>query len=72
MIDKRKPLGTVVENEINDEGMMINENFGEFITFVNLCLVHFTTSQTWRYKYYNTDISNIFTVTDGILAILLL
>ena len=30
-----------------------------FDTFVNYCLVNFTTSLNWRYKSYNTNISDI-------------
>ena len=53
--------------------MRINGEYdSEFITFINLCLVHFTTSQTWRYTRYNTYILNMFTVADEALAMVLL
>ena len=45
---------------------------GEFVRVDILCLVPFTTSQTRRYKYYDTDISNIVVVIDKALARLLL
>ena len=52
---------------------MVNDEYScEFITFVKLCLVHFTTSQNFRYKYYNTYTSNILTVIDEALEMLLL
>ena len=49
-----------------------SEYYGEFVTFVNLCLVHFTTSKAWRCNCDNTYNSNIFTVTDAALVIRLL
>ena len=43
-----------------------------FETFVNYCLVNFTTSLNWRYKSYNTNISDIFTESDKSLCMLIL
>ena len=43
-----------------------------FDTFVNYCLVNFTTSLNWRYKSYNTNISDIFTESDESLCMLIL
>ena len=43
-----------------------------FDTFVNFCLVHFTTSLNWRYKSYNTNISDIFSDSDEGLCMLIL
>ena len=71
MIEQTRQLVEVVADKINVEAMGIHDNSYEFITCVNSCLVHFTQLQTWRHKYYDTDISNIFTVTDEALAILL-
>ena len=51
---------------------MSKDNQEVFGTFVNYCLVHLTTSVNWRYKAYNTCISDIFTETDEALAMLLL
>ena len=48
------------------------ENMSLFKTFVNLCLIHFTTSISWRYKACDSVISDIFTVTDEALCILFL
>ena len=48
------------------------ENMTLFQTFVNLCLIHFTTSISWRYKACDCVISDIFTVTDEALCILFL
>ena len=48
------------------------ENMDLFQTFVNICLIHFTTSISWRYKACDSLISDIFTVTDEALCILLL
>ena len=70
---RTKQLVALVLDKSKFESMRINSEYsGEFITCVNLCLVHFTTSQTWRYKFYNTYISNIFTATDEALEILLI
>ena len=43
-----------------------------FKTFVNYCLIHFTTSMNWRYKACDSLISDIFTESDEALCILLL
>ena len=43
-----------------------------FEKFVNYCLVNFTTSLNWRYKSYNTNISDIFTESDESLCMLIL
>ena len=48
------------------------DNMSLFKTFVNLCLIHFTTSISWRYKACDSVISDIFTVTDEALCILFL
>ena len=48
------------------------DNLDLFQSFVNYCLIHFTTSMNWRYKACNTCISEIFTETDEALCILLL
>ena len=47
-------------------------NIDLFRTFINYCLVHFSTSMNWKYKAYNTLISDIFTESDEALCILLL
>ena len=43
-----------------------------FDTFVNYCLVNFTTSLNWRYKSYNTNLSDIFSESDESLCMLIL
>ena len=43
-----------------------------FLTFVNICLVHFCSSMKWRYHAYNSVISDIFTESDEAFAMLLL
>ena len=43
-----------------------------FDIFVNYCLVNFTTSLNWRYKSYNTNLSDIFTESDESLCMLIL
>jgi len=43
-----------------------------FATFINLCLVHFCLSMNWRYKAYNTVVSDIFTESNEAFAMLLL
>ena len=43
-----------------------------FDTFVNYCLINFTTSLNWRYKSYNTNISEIFSESDEGLCMLIL
>ena len=68
-----KQLVELVSDQSKFESMRINGEYsGEFITCVDLCLVYVTTSQTWRYKWYNTYISYIFTVVDEVPAIILL
>lgn len=47
-------------------------NSDNFSTFVNYCLINLTSSVTWRYRAYNTIISDIFTVSDEALCILLI
>ena len=49
-----------------------DDKFDLFQTFVNYCLVHFTTSINWRYNASSTCISDIFTDSDEALCILLL
>ena len=44
----------------------------EFDTFINYCLVHFTQAINWRYKSYNSNVSDIFTESDESLCILIL
>ena len=39
-----------------------------FDTFVNYCLVNFTILLNWRYKAYNTNLSNIFSKSDKVCA----
>ena len=48
------------------------DNLDLFQSFVNYCLIHFTTSMNWRYKACNTCISGILTEMDEALCILLL
>ena len=48
------------------------ENIELFQTFVSYCLIHFTTSLNWQYKACSVVISEIFTVSDEALCILLL
>ena len=43
-----------------------------FGTFVNLCLVYFITSQHWRYKVYNSSISESVIITGDAPVILLM
>ena len=42
-----------------------------FATFINLCLVYFCLSMNWRFKAYNTVVSEIFTESDEAFAMLL-
>ena len=48
------------------------KNLELFKTFVNYCLIHFTTSMNWQYKVTTVVISEIFTESDEVLCILLL
>ena len=43
-----------------------------FVMFVNLRLLHLTTSQCWRYNAYKIAVSDMIIVTHETLAILLL
>ena len=78
------PISNRVQERINklisvgssDEGFLSlrtnKDLYDEFETFVNFCLVHFVTSMDWRYNACNNVISDIFSVTDEALCILLL
>ena len=48
------------------------ENIELFQTFISYYLIHFTTSLSWQYKTCSVVISEIFTVLDESLCILLL
>ena len=73
MIENINSLVAMVLDKTRFKGKRINGEYsGEFIRGAILCLVPFTTSQTWCYKYYDTDISNIFVVTNKALVRLLL
>ena len=53
--------------------MRVNSDHSDiFDTFVNYFLVKFTTSLNWRYKSYNTNISDIFSISDEDICILIL
>ena len=52
-----------IRKEKNDHSM--------FATFVNYCLIYVTTSVQWRYHACNTNISDILTVSDKALCILI-
>ena len=52
--------------------LRLDEDADLFRTFVEFCLVHFIKYTTWRYKCYNTPVSDIFTVSDEAMAMLLL
>ena len=66
----------IINATIMEEGLLKlrtnMDNLDLFQSFVNYCLIHFTTSMNWRYKACNTCISEIFTETDEALCILLL
>ena len=47
-------------------------NTDMFTTFVTYCLIHLTTSIQWRYHAYNTNISDMFTVSDEALCVLII
>ena len=47
-------------------------NHSMFATFVNYCLIHLTTSVQWRYHACNTYISDMFTVSDKALCVLII
>ena len=66
----------LIQQAATSEGsihMRVNLNQSKvFDIFVNYCLVNFTTSLNWRYKSYNTNISDIFTESDESLCMLIL
>ena len=72
----KNKIMSVVNAIMSEEGLFVMrtsaENFDLFQSFVNYCLVHFTTSMNWRYKASNLCISEIFTESDEALCILLL
>ena len=61
-----------VEGEKLEDLRCSLENIDLFRTFVDFCLIHFTTSINWRYKACNMAISDIFTESDEALCILLI
>ena len=66
----------IINASLEDEGLLKMrtnmDNLDLFQSFINYCLIHFTTSINWRYKACNTIVSDIFTETDEALCILLL
>ena len=72
----KEEMKKLVEMAATAEGlvnMRVNLDQSDlFDTFVNYCLVNFTTSLNWRYKSYNTNISEIFTDSDEGLCMLIL
>ena len=72
----KKNIMCVVDAIMSDEGLLVMrthaDNFNLFKSFVNYCLVHFTSSINWRYKAGNSCISEIFTESDEALCILLM
>ena len=58
------------EDLVNLRGETTNTDL--FKTFVNYCLIHLTPSVQWRYHAYNTNISDIFTVSDEALCMLII
>ena len=72
VVQKTKHLIELLGDYDTFENIRMNsENQEVFCTFLNYYLVHLTGLVNWRYKAYNTCISDIFTKTDTALAILL-
>ena len=69
-------MKNIVELAATSEGlvnMRVNLDQSDiFDTFVNYFLANFTTSLNWRYKSYNTNISDIFSESDEGLCLLIL
>ena len=73
VIAKKKALIELANIEGGLETMRRGAEHKEiFLTFVNICLVHFCSSMKWRYHAYNSVISDIFTESDEAFAMLLL
>ena len=73
MMAATKLLIDLVGEKDKFENMRVSDVHKEvFATFVNLCMVHFCSSMNWRYKAYNSHISEIFSVSDEAFAMLLL
>ncbi len=72
----KEDIYQLIQQAATSEGlinMRVNLNQSKvFDIFVNYCLVNFTTSLNWRYKSYNTKISDIFTESDESLCMLIL
>ena len=72
-VDNTATLIKVASNIKEFENMNIDPTCIFFsVTFVNLCLVHFTKSRKIYYNVYNSSISEMFTVTNEALAMILL
>ena len=68
-----KALIDIAENGEELSNLRTNiANIELFETFINYCLIHFTTSMNWRYKACESLISDIFTESDEALCILLI
>ena len=72
----KEEIKKLVEKAATSEGlvnMRVNLDQSDlFDTFVNYCLVNLTTSLNWRYKSYNTNVSDIFSESDEGLCMLIL
>ena len=62
----------LVEKENDFCNIRLNGDEGLFQTFVNVSLIHFTGALSWKWKSYNSVISEIFTTSDEALAMLML
>ena len=72
----KESMMKIIELAMNGEELEnICSNAGKvelFHSFVNYCLIHFTTSMNWKYKASDSLVSDIFTESDESLCILLL
>ena len=74
--DKVRYMKEIIDIAVAGEGLenlrTKSENIELLHTFVSYCLIHFTTSINWLHKALCLIISEIFTVSDETLCILLL
>ena len=69
---KLNELVTLAATKDGLVNLRCEKNTETFTTFVNYCLIHLTSSITWRYQAYNTNISQLFTESDEALCILII
>ena len=63
-------LAATKEGLVNIRSELTNVDM--FTNFINCCLMHLNMSIQWRYHVYTTHISDMFTVSDRALCVLVI